>query len=299
MEQITLNFLGTGNAVPTKLRNHTGILLTYKDENMLFDCGEGMQRQFRYAQLSPTKITRLFITHRHGDHILGIPGLLQTLAMSDYTKTLKVYGPPGTKKLFSLMEEMLLHIRIHLEVHEIKEGIVFENKDFKVEAKAMSHGIPCFAYAFILKEKVRLDKKKIQKLKLPNSPLLGQLQAGQDIIHNGKKIKAKSVSYTEKGKKIAIILDTEMNPATIELAKDADLLITESTFANEEEERAKEYKHLTAKQAATIAKKAKAKSLILTHISQRYEHSLHIIEKEARKVFKNTQIVKDLDTIVL
>ena len=132
MEPITITFLGTGNAVPTELRNHTGILLSYKDENLLFDCGEGMQRQFRYAHLSPTKITRLFITHWHGDHILGIPGLLQTLAMSDYQRTLKVYGPPGTKRFFSLIEEMLLHIRIPLEINEVKDGIIVYEKEFCV-----------------------------------------------------------------------------------------------------------------------------------------------------------------------
>ncbi len=299
MEQITLTFLGTGNAVPTKLRSHTGILLSYKDENLLFDCGEGMQRQFRFADLSPTKITRLFISHWHGDHILGIPGLLQTLAMSDYQRTLKVYGPVGTKRFFGLIEEMLLHIRIPLEIHEVKDGIIVDEKEFLIETKPMSHGIPTCAYSFTIKDKLRMDKKKIAKLKIPNSPILGQLQSGKDIIYEGKKIKAKDVTYLEKGKKIAIILDTEMNANAIALAKNANLLIAESTFSSDEEKRAKEYKHLTAKQAATIAKKAKAEGLILTHISQRYEHALHIIEKEARKVFKNTQVVKDLDVITI
>ncbi|MEK6825589.1 MAG: ribonuclease Z [Nanoarchaeota archaeon] len=299
MEPITITFLGTGNAVPTTLRGHTGILLTHKDENLLFDCGESIQRQFRFAHLSPTKITRLFITHWHGDHILGIPGILQTLAMSDYTKTLKVYGPPGTKRFFALIEELLLHIRIPLHIQEVKDGTIVDEKEFKIEAKAMSHGIPAYAYAFIIKDKIRLDKKKIRKLKLPNSPLLGQLQAGKDIIHNGKTIKAKSLTYVEKGKKVTIILDTEMNPKTVEIAKDSDLLITESTFAKEEEKRAKEYKHLTATQAATIAKKAKAKQLILTHISQRYEHVPQIIEKQAKKIFKNTRIAKDLDVVTV
>jgi ribonuclease Z len=299
MEPITITFLGTGNAVPTELRSHTGILLSYKDEQILVDCGEGIQRQFRYAKLSPTKITRLLITHWHGDHILGIPGLLQTLAMSDYQKKLIVYGPAGTKRFFSLIEELLLHIRIPIEIHEIKEGIILEEKEFSIEAKPMSHGIPSCAYSFNIKKKIRLDKRKIRKLKLPNSPLLGQLQKGQDIIVNGKKIKARDMTYIEEGRKITFILDTEMNSNAIELSKDSDLVIAEATFANEEEKKAKEYKHLTAGQAANIAKKAKAKSLILTHISQRYEHAPQIIEKQAKKIFKNTKIVKDLDTITI
>ncbi|MBM3233102.1 ribonuclease Z [Candidatus Pacearchaeota archaeon] len=299
MEPITLTFLGTGNAVPTELRSHTGIFLSYKDEQILVDCGEGIQRQFRYAKLSPTKITRLLITHWHGDHILGIPGLLQTLAMSDYQRKLMVYGPAGTKKFFSLIEELLLHIRIPIEIHEVKEGTIVHEKEFFIEAKPMSHGIPSCAYSFNIKKKTRLDKRKIQKLKLPNSPILGQLQNGHDIIFNGKKIKAKDITYTEEGRKVTFILDTEMNQNAVEIAKDSDLIIAESTFAIEEEERAKEYKHLTAGQAANIAKKAKAKSLILTHISQRYEHAPQIIEKQAKKIFKNTRIAKDLDTIVV
>ena len=161
----------------------------------------------------------------------------------------------------------------------------------------MSHGTPTLAYSFTIKDKLRLDKKKIKKLKLPNSPLLAKLQSGEDIIFNKKKVKAKDVTYKEEGKKLAIILDTSMNANIEKIAKNSDLLITESTFLDKEAEKAKEYKHLTAKQAAEIAKKAKAKKLILTHISQRYEHNLPEVEREARKVFKNTLVVKDLDSV--
>ncbi len=297
MENIKVTFLGTGNAIPTELRNHTGILVTYKDENILFDCGEGIQRQFRLAHISPSKLTRIFITHWHGDHILGLPGLFQTLAMSNYTKKLKIYGPIGTRDNVSRITKLLMSIKIDLEIEEIHPGRKIEEKDFIIEAESMSHGTPTLAYSFTIKDKLRLDKKKIKKLKLPNSPLLAKLQNGEDIIFNKKKIKSKEVTYKEEGKKLAIILDTSMNANIEKIAKDSDLLITESTFLDKEAEKAKEYKHLTAKQAAEIAKKAKAKKLILTHISQRYEHNLPEVEKEARKVFKNTKIVKDLDSV--
>ncbi|MFH1802321.1 MAG: ribonuclease Z [archaeon] len=295
MENITLTFLGTGNAVPTPKRNHTAMLLTYKNENILIDCGEGTQRQFKIAHLSPSKLTKLLITHQHGDHVLGIPGLFQTLHMNDYQKTLEVYGPRGTERFIDSLQQ-IFKLKIKTRVKEIFSKF-FENDDFYLEAASMKHDTPCLAYSFVIKEKHRLDKKKLEKLKLPNSPLLKKLQEGKDITFEGKTIKASQVSYLEKGRKITFILDTAINPATIELAKDADILVCESSFSNEEADMAKERMHLTAQDAATIAKKAKVKKLILTHISQRYEHNSKIILDEAKKVFKNTTLAKDLDKI--
>ena len=299
MDKIKIIFLGTGNAIPTEKRNHTGILLSCAGEQILFDCGEGVQRQFKIAKISPVKLTRIFITHWHGDHILGLPGLFQTLATSNYQKTLHVYGPIGTRRFISLIQEILIHIKINLYVHEISSGIALNEKDFQVIAENMVHGPNTLAYSFILKEKTRLNKVKIKKLKLPNSPLLGKLQSGQDILWEGKKIKASSLTYKEKCKKITIILDTKMNNKAINLARHSDLLITESTFSEKDQKKAEEYFHLTAKDAATIAKKSKSKNLILTHISERYEHRLYAIEKEAKKTFKNSKIAKDFDSIVI
>ena len=299
MERIRLKFLGTGNAVPTKLRNHTSIMLTYRNENILVDCGEGTQRQFRYAEISPCKITRILITHWHGDHILGLPGLLQTLAMSEYQGTIKVYGPRGTKRMFAIMESLMLGIKVKIEVNEVESGIFFDGGGFALESQQMEHGIPCNAYSFILKDKRRLDKKKLKKLKLPNSSLLKELQQGRDIIFNGKKIKTKDVSYIEKGKKIAFVLDSALNPRAYSIAKNADLLVSEASFSSAEKEQAREYRHLTAQEAAQIAKKAGAKKLVLTHLSQRYEHDPKIILNEAKKTFKNSILVRDLDEIIV
>ena len=298
MEKVKVTFLGTGNALPTKERNHTAILVSFANENILIDCGEGTQRQLRKADISPTKVTKILLTHWHGDHMLGIPGLLQTLAMSNYEKTLKIYGPNGTKHFMNVVRELIRDFKINLEVHEVSDKFI-ETKDFFIEAAQMSHGIPANAYTIKFKDKTRLNKSKIKKLNLPNSPILGKLQSGQDIVFNGKKIKAKSVTYFEEGKKITFVLDTGINENAIKIAEDSDLLITESTFSSKEKAHAREYLHLTASDAATIAKKSHSKALVLTHISQRYEHNVKPIEKEAKKIFKNVRIVKDLDSITI
>lgn len=296
MEKLQITFLGTGNAIPTKQRNHSAILVSFRDENILVDCGEGVQRQFRSTETSPTKITKLFLTHWHGDHVLGIPGLFQTLAMSEYQKVLKIYGPQKTGYFIESLQDIFKDFKINTEIKEVSnETLGF--KDWEVQSKPMEHGIPTNAYSIIIKDRVHLDKKKLKKYKLPNSPILKELAAGKDIVFNGKKIKARDVCFMEKGKKVTIILDTGMNPGAIELAKDSDILICESTYSKKEAEQAREHKHLTAVDAATIAKKAKVKQLILTHVSQRYEHNLKILEKEARKIFKNTKIAKDFDNI--
>lgn len=299
MENIKITFLGTGNAVPTPQRNHTSILIEWKNECFLVDCGEGTQTQLRKAKISAHKISHIFITHWHGDHILGLPGLFQTLAMENRTKPLHLYGPKGTKHYASVIEALLNKYRIPLHIHEISPGIILNSSDFQVEAKAMNHDIPSLAYSFTIKDKLRLNKIKLKKFKLPNSSILGQLQKGKDIIYKNRKIKASQVTYLEKGKKVAVILDTAYTSEAVSLAKNSDLAIIESSFSKEESSKAKEYKHLTAEDAAKIAKLAKVKSLFLTHISQRYESKLAIIEREAKKIFKNTKIAKDLEKVLV
>ncbi|OIO80896.1 ribonuclease Z [Candidatus Pacearchaeota archaeon CG1_02_32_132] len=294
-----ITFLGTASAVPTEKRNHSAILVSFNNENILIDCGENAQQQFRKAKLNPCKLTRILITHWHADHVLGLPGLLQTLEMSGYSKTLQIYGPKGTKENMTSIERLFGKIRINMQVHEIS-GQFLNEKDFQIHAEQMPHGIITNAYSIILKDKRRLYKEKLKKLKIPNSPLLKKLQEGKDIIFNKKKIKSSQVSYLEKGKKITIILDTSFSNKAISLAKNSDILISEASFlANSPngEKLAKEYKHLTAKQAATIAKKAKVKKLILTHISQRYSKNPELLLKEAREIFKSTILPNDLDKI--
>jgi len=294
-EKIKLLFLGTGSAIPTKRRNHPAMLLSYKDSNILIDCGEGTQRQFRYKGENPCKITNILITHWHGDHVLGLPGLLQTLMLNGYNKTLKIYGPRGSKKMLSLYLSLFVNQnKINIETHEIEEGKVFENEDFLIESEKMEHETPALAYSFIIKEKIRLDKDKLKKLKLPSSPLIGELRKGKTIEINGKKIDGKKLIYKEDGKKISFIMDTVLNKNCDKIAKEADLLVCESTYSDEEEQLAKEHFHLTAGQAGRIAKNSEVKKLVLMHLSQKYEVNSKIILQEARKVFKNTELAEDL-----
>lgn len=292
---IELTFLGTSQAIPTAKRNHTAILLKYAEETILVDCGEGTQRQMRIARINPCKLTRLLITHWHGDHILGIPGLLQTLALNNYSKTLYVYGPRGTKRYFELMLSMFIFPgRIKTVIEEIdKEGLFFENKKFQLEAYKMKHVAPCLAYVFKEKDRRRVNMQALRKIGIKPSPAIAELQKGHDIKHENKLIRAEKYTFLQKGKKIAFIMDTEINENCIKAAKEADLLISEATYSAELEEKAAEYEHLTAKQAAEIAKKAKVKKLVLTHLSQRYEEIPEKIQKEASKIFKNTKVAHD------
>ncbi|MFA6974223.1 MAG: ribonuclease Z [Parcubacteria group bacterium] len=294
---INLTFLGTSDAVPTITRNHTAILLTYEGENILFDCGEGTQRQFKKAKINPCKLTRILVSHWHADHILGIPGLLQTLSLSGYGKKLKIYGPRGTTDFMKkILGMFVFRGEQELEVEDVS-GKFLNEKDFSIEARAMTHGAPCNAYVFLKKGQIRIDKKKLQKLKIPSSPLLADLKKGKDITYNEKKYKAKELTFKEEDKKIAVVLDTSFNDSIIPFVKNADVLICEATFSSEMEEKAKEYKHLTSKQAAEIAKKANVKKLILTHISQRYEQDKEKILLEARKTFKKSFMANDFDVL--
>jgi len=298
--KIPITFLGTGSAVPTRRRNHISILLQYKEENILVDCGEGTQRQFRKAKLNPCAITRILITHWHGDHILGLPGLMQTLALNGYNKTLHLYIPKGTKYHLELLFKMFIFVgNLKYEIHEIEQGIFFEDKDFQLEAEKMEHRTPCLAYSFIEKSKLRINKSKLKKYKLKGK-IIGELAKGKDIIWQGKKIQAKELTYKEEARKITFILDTLINKNAEKLAKDSDLLISEATFLENSErgkQLAKDDFHLTAKQAAQIAKASKSKKLVLVHISQRYDANPKLLLQEARKVFKNTVIAEDFDTL--
>jgi len=300
MEKIKLTFLGTGQAIPTEKRNHTAILLQYADENILVDCGEGTQRQFRKAKLNPCKLTRLLITHWHGDHILGLPGLLQTLALNAYNKTLEVYIPKGTAHFFQLIQRMFVYKdAIKLNLNEVEPGTIFETSKFKIEAETMKHDTPCLAYSFVEKDKIRIDKGKMKKLGIKPGPLLKQIKQGKSIKLKDNVIKPEDLTYEEKGRKITFILDTITNENAVKLAKNSDLLVCESTYTEQEKDLAKEYKHLTAKQAAEIAKKSNSKKLILTHISQRYDYKEKFLLEEAKKIFKSSEVAEDLTSLEL
>ena len=293
---IEITMLGSGSSIPTAKRNHPGILIDYKAEHMLFDCGEGIQRQFRKARMNPCKLTRLFISHWHGDHILGIPGLLQTLYLNDYGKTLEIYGPSGTKKFMARILELFAYKRrIEFNIHEVSKGKIIDENDFYVEAFEMDHGTPSVAYNFVVKNELRIDKTKLKKLKVTGKDLLKlkNLKEGKDVIIEGKKIKSKDFTYMQKGKKVSLVFDTEDNANISKIAKNSNLFFCESTYLDEKE-LAKDHKHLTVDQAASAAKKANVEKLVLFHLSQRYEFREKDFLKEAKKKFKNVVVGEDL-----
>ncbi|MBU2497136.1 MAG: MBL fold metallo-hydrolase, partial [Nanoarchaeota archaeon] len=244
---IKITFLGTASAIPTPERNHPAILLSYKNENILVDCGEGTQRQFYKAKIFPTKITRLLITHWHGDHVLGIPGLLQTLAFSHYSKELQIYGPKGTKYFIAhILKSFKFMYNIKIKIHEINGGKIIDEKDFCVYAHKLKH-TNTLGYRFEEKTKRKILLSKLKKYGLKQHPILKKLQEGNDIIYEGKKIKADNVTKKILGKSVAFIFDTGYCSNALKLAENASVVISEATFLTDLEARASEVDHLTAK----------------------------------------------------
>jgi ribonuclease Z len=285
--------LGTSSMVPTKERNQSGVFIRYKNEGILIDCGEGMQRQFKQKGIPLTKITKILITHWHGDHVFGLPGVLSTLGTSEYSRTLQIYGPKGTKKQFEAMFNAFVFDRkVEIEIKEISDGIIFEGNEFCLETLKLEHGIPCYGYSFVQKDIRHVDAKKAKKLGVVNGPLMGKLQDNQPVVVNGKKVNPKEVTYIENGKKITVIADTVPCNNAIKLAKDADLLICESTYSSKLEEKGEDYKHMTGKQAGLIANQSNAKKLVLTHFSARYK-TTEEVEEDAKDVFDNVVAARD------
>jgi ribonuclease Z len=293
-------FLGTSQAVPTADRNHTAILVKHEDENILVDCGEGTQRQFRIADINPCRLTKILITHWHGDHILGIPGLLQTLALNNYSKTLEIYGPKGTRQfMHAILNMFIFEGKIKVNVTEVEPGKFFDSRNLELFAYKVEHGRHALAYAIKEKDKLNINIEKLKKMGIKPGIHLRPLKEGRSIKIGSRTIKAKDFTFFRKGKKISIVLDTAYCDSCIAAAKDADLLISDSTYASDLKEKAREYEHLTAEDAGRIAKKAKVKELILSHISQRYKNKEEILLKEAKRIFKNTKIARDFMRVQL
>lgn len=288
-----LTFLGTSSMVPTKERNQTAVFLSYGSDGILFDCGEGTQRQFKIAGISLAKVTKILISHWHGDHVLGLPGLMQTLSSSDYGGRLEIYGPSGTKKRMEKMfEAFVFDKRLDFTVKEVKSGIFFENNDFQMESYPLEHGIETLGYKFIEKDNRKIDMKKVKKLAIPVGPLLGKLQQGKSIEFNSKKIMPDDATYIEGGKKIAYITDTLLCDNCYKTAENADLLVCEATYSSKLTGKSEEYGHMTAKQAAQIANKSNVKQLVLIHFSARYKNTQEL-EEDARNIFDNVICAND------
>lgn len=299
-----ITFLGTGSMFPTKQRAHSSVFVRDEKICFLFDCGEGTQRQMRIAGLSPTLIDYVFITHWHGDHALGIAGLIQSMSASSRKKPVAILGPTGTKaKMNHLMKVFPFDLRFPLEVHEISVAgssikKVVDNEDFKVEAMNTKHTIPCLCYSYIKKGKRKINLEYTKKFGLVQDPILGKLQKGKTITYKGNKITPAKGTILMPDKKIVYITDTAYFKKLEKFAKDANLLISEGTFSEELESKAKEYTHMTALDAAKIAKNSGAKKLVLTHFSQRYTNATKL-QDEAKKTFQETSAANDFDKFVI
>jgi ribonuclease Z len=300
---IKITFLGTAGSVPTPERSLPAVAIQRKDELILLDCGEGVQRQIIKAKLGLHKKTKIFITHMHGDHILGLPGLIQTMTLMDRKRKLQVYGPKGIQAFIKAIENTVqFTLTFPIEIQEIKQkGIVCEEKEYEVRTIPTKHVIPSFAYT--LEEKPRPGKfypeKALQK-GVPEGPLWSELQSGKSVIlQNGSLVRPEEVMGPKRsGRKIVYTGDTKPFKALIEFAKEADLLIHDSTFDDKLGEKAKDDGHSTPSQAAKIAKKANVRQLVLTHISARYK-DVTILLEQAKKIFPNVLVAEDLMEINL
>ncbi|WP_026092478.1 ribonuclease Z [Calidifontibacillus oryziterrae] len=296
-----LIFLGTGAGVPAKHRNVTAIALDLSQERgttWLFDCGEATQHQILHTSIRPRKIEKIFITHLHGDHIFGLPGLLGSRSFQDGESLLTIYGPKGIKEFVDVsLKISSTHLKYPLEIAEIEEGIVFEDDQFIVEAGRLEHGIISFGYRLIEKDiKGALQVEKLTELGISPGPIYQQLKNGETItLKDGTVVNGDDfVGEDKPGRRLAILGDTRYTEKAIELACDVDLLVHEATFAYEDETIAYNYFHSTTVQAAQVAKNANAKKLILTHISSRYQgQDIHQLEAEAKKVFEDVSIAND------
>lgn len=295
---IRVTFLGTAGSIPTNTRNLPSVLIQRQDEHIMFDCGEGTQRQMIKAKISFHKKMKIFITHMHGDHILGLPGLLQTMALMDRQRLLEIYGPIGIGQFLEAMKEsMQFALTFEIDVKEIlKEGTIAEEDEYRIDAKASNHVLPSFAYCLL--EKPRPGKfypEKAKALGIPEGELWSKLQHGTDVIlADARTIHPSEVTgLPREGRRIVYTGDTRPIADFQAFARNTDLLIHESTFDDALAEKASEDGHSTPSQAAQAAFDAKAKTLILTHISARYSDPTLLLE-QALKIFKNTQIAEDL-----
>ena len=296
-------FLGTSGAIPTLKRSLPAVLVQRGNEQLLFDCGESTQRQMITAKVGFHKKMKIFLSHLHGDHVLGLPGLLQTMALMDRTKTLEIYGPEGTAAFLKCVSETLrFGLTFQVETREVRDaGVVCSENDYAVEAAWTNHVMPSLAYAFL--EKPRTGKfypEKAALLGVPKGLLWSKLQHGQSISFlDGRVVKPEEVTgKARRGRKIVYSGDTRPFKGFAKFAVHADLLVHEATFDDTLAEKAELDGHSTPSQAALQAKHAKARMLVLTHVSARYADSRLLLE-QAKTVFPNSIVAEDFMVLEL
>lgn len=295
-----ITFLGTASAVHSYTRSHSSIALKAFGENILFDCGEGTQRQLIYAQISPMKISKIFITHYHGDHILGIPGLLQSMNFRGRENKLEIYGPRGLEDLHKAVLNLSFphldfpEFNFPIEWIEIDTGTIIENEEYVIKAQRVKHNTTALAYSVEELKKPKFLRQNAIDLGVPVGPDFGRLHNGESVEVDGKIIKPEQVlGPPRKGRKLTYSGDTMPCEEIINLARDSTLLIYESTYKEEDKDKAELHGHSTSVDAANVAHNSNSKELVLTHFSTRYT-DIDDLLKEAQKIFKNTKVAEDL-----
>ena len=291
-----LIILGTAAQVPTRERNHNGYFLRWNAQGILFDPGEGTQRQMTYSDIPASQIFHIAITHFHGDHCLGLPGVIQRLSLDKAQHPVHVWFPASGQPFFEAMTHASLYQNnVELIPHPIDNpGILFKDDVLSISTERLDHRTDCWGYRIDEPASRSIRMEKLAQYGI-SGPKVGELKRnGSLTLDDGTTIMLNDVSDERRGQSFAYVLDTRPCPNAIKLAQNVDILLTEATYLDSEEKQAHEYMHLTARQAAKIALDAGAGKLILTHFSQRYTGtSEHLAQ--AREVFPNTFVTRDLD----
>jgi len=296
---VSVTFLGTGGSVPSKHRNLPSVLVRRGPEVLLFDCGEGTQRQFLQAKAGTNRKMTIFISHLHGDHLFGLPGLLHSMSFMGRTRELEIVGPKGVAQFINAINRVVkLYSEFPLHVRDVGSGIIVDEAEYIVRAAAAKHGVPCLAYAFEEKPRPgRFDPAKARRFGIPEGPLWKKLQTANFITFGKRRVRSSLVvGPRRRGVKITYAVDTRPCSSVARLAAGSDLLIHDSSFDESAAIKAKDYGHSTATEAAQIAKKSKVRKLALFHISAMYEDARPLL-LQAKRVFRNTVLAEDMATI--
>jgi len=294
-----LIILGSSSQQPTRKRNHGAYLFRWNEEGLLFDPGEGTQRQFIFANVAPTCVTRIFVSHFHGDHCLGLGSMLMRLNLDKVTHPVHCYYPASGKKFFDrLRYGTIYHETIQVIEHPVsKPGVVEKDEKFCIEAVFLDHGVDNLGWRITEHDRRKFDPQKLKKEGV-FGPQVRELEEKGFLFLGEKTVYLDDVSWVKRGDSIAIVSDTRPCLSAIEIARDVKILLCESTYLEEHRELAEKHYHLTARQAAAIAKEAKVEKLILTHFSARYLSSRDF-ENEARTIFPNTEVAEDLKVFLI